>query len=117
MPSSPAWFKVLDPDALPEGRVTTVTIGSRSLAMTHFNGHYGALDNRCHHQGGPFGESSMSSMAAAVLDHPPVPLDLPRGERIDHLRVPGGVPLGWPTIRPILRPSAPPWASFTISST
>ena len=50
------WFRVLAPDELPEGRVTTVTAGHKSIALTHFKGQYGALDNRCPHQGGPLGE-------------------------------------------------------------
>ena len=53
------WHKVLDRDALPEGRVTTVTIGRRSLAVTNVDGRYGALDNHCPHQGGPLGEGSI----------------------------------------------------------
>ncbi len=53
------WHKLLDLDALPEGRVTTVTIGRRSLAVSHYEGRYGALDNRCPHQGGPLGEGSI----------------------------------------------------------
>jgi pyruvate oxidase len=53
------WHKVLDSDELPEGRVTTVTIGRRSLAITHHEGQFGALDNRCPHQGGPLGEGSI----------------------------------------------------------
>jgi thiamine pyrophosphate-dependent acetolactate synthase large subunit-like protein/nitrite reductase/ring-hydroxylating ferredoxin subunit len=53
------WFHVLDRDELPEGRVKTVTAGHRSLAMTHFDGGYGALDNRCPHQGGPLGEGTI----------------------------------------------------------
>lgn len=53
------WHKALDPDELPEGRVKTVTIGRRSLAMTHYLGGFGALDNRCPHQGGPLGEGSI----------------------------------------------------------
>ncbi len=53
------WHKALDRDALPEGRVTTVTIGRRTLALTHHGGGYGALDNRCPHQGGPLGEGSI----------------------------------------------------------
>lgn len=53
------WYKALNPGELPEGRVKTVTIGRRSLAMTHFRGGYGALDNRCPHQGGPLGEGSI----------------------------------------------------------
>ena len=53
------WYRVLDLDELPEGRVTTVTAGHRRLAMTHFERQYGALDNRCPHQGGPLGEGSI----------------------------------------------------------
>ncbi len=55
------WHKILDPDELPEGRVTTVTIGTRSLAVTRFEGQFGALDNRCPHQGGPLGEGSIEN--------------------------------------------------------
>lgn len=53
------WHKVADLDDLPEGRVMTVTVGLRSLALTHFEGRYGCLDNRCPHQGGPLGEGSI----------------------------------------------------------
>ncbi|MEM9565396.1 MAG: thiamine pyrophosphate-dependent enzyme [Actinomycetota bacterium] len=58
-PPSTSWHKALDLDELPDGRVTTVTIGRRSLALTNHDGHYGALDNRCPHQGGPLGEGSI----------------------------------------------------------
>ncbi|MFT7601896.1 MAG: pyruvate oxidase, partial [Acidimicrobiales bacterium] len=54
-----AWHRVLDQNDLPEGRVTTVTIGKRSLAISHHEGSFGALDNRCPHQGGPLGEGSI----------------------------------------------------------
>ncbi|CAM2008890.1 thiamine pyrophosphate-dependent enzyme [Acanthopleuribacter pedis] len=53
------WSKVLDLDELPEGRVKTVTAGHTSLAMTHYQGKYTALENRCPHQGGPLGEGSI----------------------------------------------------------
>ncbi|HMN98021.1 MAG TPA: thiamine pyrophosphate-binding protein [Miltoncostaeaceae bacterium] len=59
--STPVWHRVLGPDDLPEGRVTTVTAGHRSLAMTHHEGRYGALDNRCPHQGGPLGEGAIEN--------------------------------------------------------
>ena len=55
------WLKVLDPDELPEGRVTSVTCGHRTLCMTRYEGGYGALDNRCPHQGGPLGEGSIEN--------------------------------------------------------
>ena len=58
------WHKVLDLDELPDGRVTTVTVGRRSLAVSNYtddegNGGYGAIDNHCPHQGGPLGEGSI----------------------------------------------------------
>ncbi len=53
------WHRVADLDELPEGRVKTVHVGNRSLALTHYQGAYGALDNRCPHQGGPLGEGSI----------------------------------------------------------
>ena len=37
----------------------TVTAGRTSLALTRFNGEWGALDNHCPHQGGPLGEGSI----------------------------------------------------------
>ncbi len=29
------------------------------MALTHVNGQYAAMDNRCPHQGGPLGEGSI----------------------------------------------------------
>lgn len=53
------WFKLIQPEELPEGRVMTVTAGHTSIALTHFEGRYSALHNRCPHQGGPLGEGSI----------------------------------------------------------
>jgi thiamine pyrophosphate-dependent acetolactate synthase large subunit-like protein/nitrite reductase/ring-hydroxylating ferredoxin subunit len=53
------WHKVAEPDEMGEGRVMTVVAGHRSLALTRWQGRYGALDNRCPHQGGPLGEGSI----------------------------------------------------------
>ena len=55
------WYKVLEKDELPEGRVKTVVAGHISVAMTHYEGKYGALDNKCPHQGGPLGEGSIEN--------------------------------------------------------
>jgi len=55
------WFHVLDVNELPEGRVKTVIAGHKTLAMTHFDGKYNALDNACPHQGGPLGEGSIEN--------------------------------------------------------
>jgi pyruvate oxidase len=54
-----SWHRVLARDELPEGRVKTVTVGPRSFAITHCDGRYAALSNRCPHQGGPLGEGSI----------------------------------------------------------
>ena len=53
------WHRVADLDELPEGRVKTVTAGVHSMALTHIDGEYTAMDNRCPHQGGPLGEGSI----------------------------------------------------------
>jgi thiamine pyrophosphate-dependent acetolactate synthase large subunit-like protein/nitrite reductase/ring-hydroxylating ferredoxin subunit len=53
------WHRVAGPDALEDGRVRTVQAGHRSIALTRIGGRYGALDNRCPHQGGPLGEGSI----------------------------------------------------------
>ena len=62
-PESPArtWLKVLDRGELPEGRVTSVTCEHTTVCVTHFEGQYAAMDNRCPHQGGPLGEGSIEN--------------------------------------------------------
>ncbi|GJM38055.1 MAG: pyruvate oxidase [Acidimicrobiales bacterium] len=55
-----AWHKLIDVDDLPEGRVTTVTIGHESLCVSHTaEGGFGCIENACPHQGGPLGEGSI----------------------------------------------------------
>ncbi len=53
------WHLALGLDELPEGRVKSVTVGRKTLALVHFDGQYAAMDNRCPHQGGPLGEGSI----------------------------------------------------------
>ena len=53
------WFRVASVDELPEGRVKSVTPGNRSVCLSHFDGQWAAMDNRCPHQGGPLGEGSI----------------------------------------------------------
>jgi nitrite reductase/ring-hydroxylating ferredoxin subunit len=55
------WTKVLESDELPDGRVKPVTCRGRTLCMTRHGGQFGALDNRCPHQGGPLGEGSIEN--------------------------------------------------------
>lgn len=57
------WHRVLGVDELPEGRVTSVSAGALTLALTRFDGQYAALDNACPHQGGPLGEGSIERAA------------------------------------------------------
>lgn len=54
-----SWHRVIGVDELPEGRVTTVTIGRRALAVSNSDGCFGVLDNTCPHQGGPLGEGTI----------------------------------------------------------
>ncbi len=53
------WHKVAGLNELTEGRVKSATAGRQSVALTHFNGRYAAMDNKCPHQGGPLGEGSI----------------------------------------------------------
>jgi len=55
------WHKVLTAEDLPEGRVTTVAAGHKSVALVHYEGQFSALDNHCPHQGGPLGEGSIEN--------------------------------------------------------
>jgi len=53
------WYKVAELDELPEGRVKSAKAGVRTIALSHFDGQYAAMDNKCPHQGGPLGEGSI----------------------------------------------------------
>ena len=56
------WHKVLDNKSrLKEGRVMTVTAAHKGLCLTHFEGKFSALDNKCPHQKGPLGEGSIEN--------------------------------------------------------
>ncbi len=55
------WHRALAPEELPEGRVAQVTCENWTVCMTNVEGTYGALDNRCPHQGGPLGEGSIEN--------------------------------------------------------
>lgn len=53
------WHRVASLEDLPEGRVMSVTAGIQTVALTHIDGEFHAMDNRCPHQGGPLGEGSI----------------------------------------------------------
>ena len=54
------WHKVLSSaNDLPEGRVVSAWAGHKGVCVSHFEGRFAALDNKCPHQGGPLGEGSI----------------------------------------------------------
>ncbi len=54
-----SWHRVSPVDVPGDGRVRSVTVDGRGLALTRCGGSLGALENRCPHQGGPLGEGSI----------------------------------------------------------
>ena len=55
------WHKALEHGELEEGRATTVLCGQTSVCVTHYEGEYAALTNKCPHQGGPMGEGAIEN--------------------------------------------------------
>ncbi len=53
------WHRIDPVDVPEEGRVRSVTVGGRTVALARCRGQLGALENRCPHQGGPLGEGSI----------------------------------------------------------
>jgi thiamine pyrophosphate-dependent acetolactate synthase large subunit-like protein/nitrite reductase/ring-hydroxylating ferredoxin subunit len=51
-------MRIDEPD-LAIGRVTTVVAGGRAVCVTRTEAGWGALDNRCPHQGGPLGDGQI----------------------------------------------------------
>jgi pyruvate oxidase len=56
-----AWHKVAEPGWLEDGRVRSVAVDGRTIALCRIKDRYGALDNHCPHQGGPLGEGSIEN--------------------------------------------------------
>lgn len=55
------WHKVADTDELDEGEVRACPVGLKTVAVTKLHGRYGAIDNRCPHQGGPLGQGTVEN--------------------------------------------------------
>jgi pyruvate oxidase len=56
-----SWHRI-DSDEVPdEGRVTSLVVDGRAVALTRCRGAVGALENHCPHQGGPVGEGSIEN--------------------------------------------------------
>ena len=53
------WHRVDPADVPDEGRVRSVTVDGRTVALARCGARLGALENRCPHQGGPLGEGSI----------------------------------------------------------
>jgi nitrite reductase/ring-hydroxylating ferredoxin subunit len=53
------WHRVDDVDVPADGRVRSVVVDGRSIAMARCGTRLGALENKCPHQGGPLGEGSI----------------------------------------------------------
>lgn len=53
------WHRIPDDELPDEGRVQTLLLADKSLAVSRINGTVGVLDNHCPHQGGPLGEGSI----------------------------------------------------------
>jgi len=56
---SEGWHRIDPVDVPEEGRVRSVIVDGRSVAMARCGDRLGALENRCPHQGGPLGEGSI----------------------------------------------------------
>src|SRR5215467_14411257 len=59
--SGDSWHRVEAVDVPADGRVRSVVVGGRTVALARCGGRLGALDNRCPHQGGPLGEGSIEN--------------------------------------------------------
>jgi thiamine pyrophosphate-dependent acetolactate synthase large subunit-like protein/nitrite reductase/ring-hydroxylating ferredoxin subunit len=57
--SENGWHRVDPADVPDEGRVRSVVVDGRTVALSRCGARLGALENRCPHQGGPLGEGSI----------------------------------------------------------
>jgi pyruvate oxidase len=55
------WHRVDPVDVPAEGRVRSVTVDGRTVALARCGARLGALENGCPHQGGPLGEGSIEN--------------------------------------------------------
>jgi pyruvate oxidase len=56
-----SWHRIDDAEVPDEGRVGSVVLDGRPVALSRCGGRIGALENRCPHQGGPVGEGSIEN--------------------------------------------------------
>lgn len=55
------WHKAVDAGQLDDGEVAMCPVGLKTVALTKLDGRYGAIDNRCPHQGGPLGQGTVEN--------------------------------------------------------
>ncbi|MGH4005581.1 MAG: Rieske (2Fe-2S) protein, partial [Pseudonocardiaceae bacterium] len=53
------WHRVDPADVPDDGRVRSIVVDGRTVALSRCGATLGALENRCPHQGGPLGEGSI----------------------------------------------------------
>jgi hypothetical protein len=54
-----SWHRVDPADVPQDGRVRSVVVDGRTVALSRCGAGLGALENRCPHQGGPLGEGAI----------------------------------------------------------
>ncbi|WP_030438340.1 thiamine pyrophosphate-binding protein [Actinoplanes subtropicus] len=59
--STDDWHRIDPTDVPDDGRVRSVVVDGRTIALARCGLRLGALDNRCPHQGGPLGEGSIEN--------------------------------------------------------
>ena len=59
MKTNTKWYTVANINNFEEARVKTVVAGTKTIALSLFEGKFCAIDNHCPHQGGPLGEGSI----------------------------------------------------------
>lgn len=60
-PEQIEWIRVGDVAMLDIGRITTIQAGHHTIALTRTAEGYGAISNRCPHQGGPLGDGFLQN--------------------------------------------------------
>jgi nitrite reductase/ring-hydroxylating ferredoxin subunit len=60
-PGAEAWHRVADCDELADGSLKEVVVAGTVLVLTRIGAHYGALNNRCPHAGGPLAQGCLEN--------------------------------------------------------
>ena len=61
MPAAEDWHRVADSDELVDGSLKEVVVAGTVLVLTRIGDHYGALNNRCPHAGGPLAQGCLEN--------------------------------------------------------